>query len=213
MALNYKNPLSSVPIEYTYSVTREEVFGTHYSVLGVGGYMEVFTLEDLKFNPSPPGFGSGTVEWSGNTIPIHYNVPSNGNDPATLLLNNDNISSGRRRLGMLVYVYETDTIYQFHIPNYTTYWDNAVNAGHVDILTHTTVIRGEIGAGNFFVDAWLNNNIEGVDGVEREDARWRIFKAEDKVVTGGALRSKLRIQTAELTLVCPKASTERTLQK
>jgi hypothetical protein len=32
-----------------------------------------------------------------------------------LTLNSDNISSGRRKLGMLVYVYETNKIYQFRI--------------------------------------------------------------------------------------------------
>lgn len=151
------------------------------TTLGVGGYMEVYTLDDLRFNPSPPGFGSGTVEWSGNTIPVYYSVSSNGNEPASLQLNTDNISSGRRRLGMLVYVYETDTVYQFYIPNYDTYWDNAVSAGHVDMFENSTVVRGEIGPGNFFVDAWLDNSIEGVDGVEREDTDGEYLKQRIKL--------------------------------
>ena len=69
-----------------------DTYGTHHSVLGVGGYMEVKTIEDR------------------DALPI--------SDPA--VLNYDGISSGQRRLGMLVYVHETDIIYKLNVP-YTTW--------------------------------------------------------------------------------------------
>jgi hypothetical protein len=42
-----------------------------------------------------------------------------------LNLNNDGISSGRRRLGMLVFVQENLTTYQYTIPNYNSLWNIA----------------------------------------------------------------------------------------
>ena len=69
-----------------------DTYGTHHSVLGVGGYMELKTVAER------------------NALPI--------SDPGALTY--DGIASGQRRLGMLVYVHETDTIYKLDIP-YTTW--------------------------------------------------------------------------------------------
>lgn len=65
-----------------------DTYGTHYSFLGVGGWQELGTLSERNAIPTD---ALGNVDPSG-------------------------LSSGRRRLGMLVYVGETDTIYQLFVP-------------------------------------------------------------------------------------------------
>ena len=70
--------------------------------------MEVFSLNDLNFVYS----GTGLQQLSANTIPIQLTLRSTPVAPDILTLNSDNISSGRRKLGMQVYVQETDTVYQ-----------------------------------------------------------------------------------------------------
>jgi len=44
MSLNYKNPLTSSQLDGSNSVSRTSVFGTNFSVLQIGGYMEVFLI-------------------------------------------------------------------------------------------------------------------------------------------------------------------------
>ena len=48
MSLEYKNPLSSAQLGGTQTVARTSTFGTNFSVLTVGGYMEVYYLRDLE---------------------------------------------------------------------------------------------------------------------------------------------------------------------
>ena len=57
--LNYKNPLTPISIPGTQSVPRDENYGINFSVLGIGGFMEVYTLDDLKF--TIPSGTTGTV--------------------------------------------------------------------------------------------------------------------------------------------------------
>lgn len=64
-----------------------DTYGTHVSFLGVGGYHEYLTLAER------------------NAIPI---------DPLNRL-GNDGISTGRRRLGMVAYVSETNQLYELFI--------------------------------------------------------------------------------------------------
>jgi len=64
----YKNPISSEQLNGIQSVERSEVFGTNFSVLSVGGYMEVFNLSDLNYTIN----GLGPIEYSGNSIPIDF---------------------------------------------------------------------------------------------------------------------------------------------
>jgi len=124
MSFNYKNPLSSTQLDGTNSVSRTSVFGTNFSVLQTGGYMEIYHLSGLTF--TIPNGSTGLTEYSGNTIPIQFTVSNNVNVPNVLTLNSDNISSGRQRLGMLVYVYENNTTYQLRIPNYDELFTSAV---------------------------------------------------------------------------------------
>lgn len=190
MALNYRNPTSSEIKSTPESVTLTNTVGTNFSVSQVGGYMEVYTLEDLQLTLTATT--SGEIKYSGNTIPIRY-IPGDTVPfppfqlPDNIILYSDNISSGRRRLGMLVYVHETQKTYQYTIPNYDTLWDNAVSAGDVEISTNQTDIFNSTASGQAFIDAWKNSDIEGVSGVTRENARWRIFWGTDWQATGGTI--------------------------
>lgn len=64
-----------------------DTYGTHHSILGVGGFMEVNSISER------------------NALPIDS---VNG-------LYYDGISSGQRRIGMLVYVHDDDTTYKLNI--------------------------------------------------------------------------------------------------
>lgn len=81
-----------------------DTYGTHHSILGVGGYMEVNTIAER------------------NAIPID-NVNSIGHD---------GMSSGQRRMGMLVFVYEDNTIYKLHVELST--WSGLTSTGKVSTL-------------------------------------------------------------------------------
>ncbi len=81
-------------------------YGTHYSVLGVGGYMEVETLTDR------------------NSIPVDINKG----------LDFDGLSSGQRRLGMLVKVLEEDKIYELFV-EYSV-WVSLTDQQKVDALNN-----------------------------------------------------------------------------
>lgn len=81
-----------------------DTYGTHHSVLGVGGFQEYDTIADR------------------NNLPVNS---VNG-------LEFDGISSGRRRLGMIVYVREVDTTYQLKIP--ATTWNSLTNTQKVSAL-------------------------------------------------------------------------------
>jgi len=117
MSFQYKNPITGQQTDGPISIPRNAVQGTNFSVLGVGGYMEVYNLNDLELFFS----GNGIQELSANTIPIQLTIGLNDTfNPTFLTLNSDNISSGRRRLGMLVYVIDEDQVYQYTISNYNT---------------------------------------------------------------------------------------------
>lgn len=175
---NYKNPISSEIAVGSLTVDRDDTKGTTFSVSLIGGYMEVWSLDDLKYNI----YGTGNIEDERNRIPIQYYERLFGGQSNTLTINNDLISSGRRRLGMLVYVHETDTTYQYVIPNYENLFDplSAYTGGLVITGDTTwTISTGSQFAPNAdttaFVDAWLDSSIEGVSGVTRNNARWRVF--------------------------------------
>lgn len=178
--LIYKNPISPLQIASTYSVGREKPYGTNFSVLGVGGFMEVYNLSDLVF--TIPTGQIGNIEISANTIPIHFRK-GNGSPFSfdSLTLNSDNISSGRRRLGMLVYVYETNKIYQYTIDNYDSLWSAAtgstgVGGNSVVISDFGTTVKNNTVAGQNFINAWTASTIEGVNGFTNLNATWRELK-------------------------------------
>ena len=179
MSVPYKNPISSVQISTPQSVSRTSIFGTNFSILNVGGYMEVYNLSDLSLTLTASSYPS-LIQLSANTIPIRY-TKGNGTflSPDYLTLNSDNISSGRRRLGMLVYVHETDTVYQYVIPNYDTLWNNLSGLTGFSSVTYsdyTTVVNSRSSAGQAFISGWTSSNIEGVSGYTSLNSNWRVFQ-------------------------------------
>jgi len=185
MSFIYKNPITSSQLTGAESVSRTSTFGTNFSVLSIGGYMEVYTLADLDF--TIPSGATGLIQFSGNSIPIRYSKRTLPFLPDSLTLNSDNISSGRRRLGMLVYVHETQQTYQYTIPNFETLWDNA--SGATSESQYGTTVSTQTAGGQEFINAWLDSSIEGVSGVTRDNARWKIFYGTDITVTGGTYNS------------------------
>jgi hypothetical protein len=183
MAEPFKLPISPEQLNGIQSVSRTEVFGTNYSILGIGGYMEVYNISDLTFE-IPSGV-TGTISLSSNTIPINF-IKGSGSaySPDILVMGSDNLSSGRRRLGMLAYVYETDQIYQYRIDNYDTLWAAATGAtgvgGNTVVMSDFgTTVKNNSVAGQNFINAWTANTIEDVSGETSVTAVWK------KLVTGG----------------------------
>jgi hypothetical protein len=177
--LPYKNPISPIQVLGTPSVRNTDLFGTHFSVYGVGGYMEVYNVSDLYY--TIPSNTHGVIQYSGNTIPINFSKGSGTTFSLdALILNSDNISSGRRRLGMLVYVYETDQIYQFNINNYDSLWSAATaSTGTVVTNQFGTIVRANSSANQSFINAWTGNTVEGISGATSSTAVWK------KLATGG----------------------------
>jgi|LauGreDrversion4_2_1035121.scaffolds.fasta_scaffold00419_10 hypothetical protein len=181
MSFNYKNPISPLYSLGNISVKRNNVFGTNFSVLSTGGYMEVYDIDDLYFTIPPSTLG--LVQYTGNTIPIQFNV-GNGTPYSfdVLTLNSDNISSGRRRLGMLAYVIGEDQIYQYQIPNYYNLWTAVTATGAIGPGGPTavfsdfgTTIKNNSQQGIDFISAWTSNTIEGISGETSSTATWRKF--------------------------------------
>lgn len=186
----YKNPLTATQIGAPESVGNSRFFGTNFSVLGIGGHMEVFKLADLNFTVNNL---NGPVEDSDNKIPVRLNInPSPGFN--VLTLNSDNISSGRRRLGMRVYVYENETLYEYNIPAYETLFNAATATTAVNITQFGTTVDTSTAAGIALVNAWTASTIEGITpGFDHTTANWRIVSEAglgvDIYVTGGTYSS------------------------
>lgn len=175
MAFNFRSPLSSVQLTDSQSVSREKTFGTSFGSTMIGGYHEVFSLDDLEY-VIPSGV-TGSIEFTGNTIPVNYSVKTLPFLPNTLIVNSDGISSGRRRLGMLVYVISEGTTYQYQIPNYTTLWNSADNGSTITSDTYGYTIRDNSTEGAALISAWTGSTIEGVSGVSRSTANWIKYHA------------------------------------
>jgi hypothetical protein len=187
MSFPYKNPITIAQNTNTESVARTSVFGNTFSVLNVGGYMEVYYLRDLELILTAATYPS-QIQLSANTIPINFTKGTGSAfSPDFITLNSDNISSGRRKLGMQVYVQETDTVYQYTIPNYETLWNNLTSLTIPSAITlsdYSTTVNNRSQAGKDFINAWTGSTIEGYNEI-RENARWRIFYGTDVQITGG----------------------------
>jgi len=193
MSVPHKNPISSVQVSTPQSVSRTSVFGTNFSTLNVGGYMEVYNLSDLSLILTASTYPS-LIQLSANTIPIRFTKGNNTFlSPDYLTLNSDNISSGRRKLGMLVYVHETDLVYQYVIPNYDTLWNNLSGLTGFSSVTYsdyTTVVNSRSSAGQSFINFWTASTIEGVSGYTNTNANWRVFKNVSYYSTSGLTSSE-----------------------
>ena len=183
MSFNYQNPLANTIYEGPVGVALDNSTGTNFSVFSIGGYMEVYSHQDLIYT-IPPGT-EGQVLYSGNTIPIafNYNVPFSS--PNVLTLYSDEISSGRRRLGMMVYVISADTTYQYIIDDYATLWNAAQTLGALGFDGSVWTCEDSTAAGIAFLDAWTGSTIEGISGATHATARWKVANMNDTVITGG----------------------------
>lgn len=183
MSFSYKNPISPVVLTGPFSVPITSDVGTNFSVLGIGGYQEVYTLDDLKF--IIPSGTTGDVLFSGNTIPIQLAISPVPGLPDTLVLNSDGISSGRRRLGMMASVLSADTNYVFQISGYTQLFNDALLAGSIIETEFGYTVDNSTNEGQILIDAWSASTIEGVNGYNSEDANWKIFSSSAWEITGG----------------------------
>ena len=189
----YKNPITPEQLNGAQSVSRTETFGTNFSVLGIGGFMEVYNITDLYFTIPP--LTTGPIELSGNTVPINFLKGSGAPfSPDVLTLNSDNISSGRRRLGMLVYVYETDQVYQYQIDNFFSLWSAAtgstgVGGNTVVFSDFGTTVKNNSVAGQNFINAWTANTVDGISGNVRSNSVWKKYYGSNLSITGGTYDS------------------------
>lgn len=168
MAFKFTLPFSTNIPDDSFAFANTEPKGTNFSLFGIGGYMEVWSTDDLKFTVD----GTNDIKLSGNTIPIEYYKGPVSAIPNRLTLEGDGISSGRRKLGMLAYVHETDQVYQYVIPDYENLWQDAedegwiqANANDGQIISYTVRSKptdNSYSAATAFVNAWLDNSIEGV---------------------------------------------------
>lgn len=191
MPFNYINPNPSggTLVSSFDVVGREETTGVNFSVHTIGGYMEVWSLNDLVY--TIPSGSTGNIRYTGNTIPITYTqgltTPITTN--SSIMIESDAISSGRRRLGMLVYVHETNETYQYQIDDYENLFNSASGVTTINSTTGQYTINNSSTEGQDFINLWLDSSIEGVSGVTRENARWRLYKGTDYYVTGGTYSS------------------------
>lgn len=173
MSFNYKNPKSSVVLSGPNSVNTDSNTGSNFSSFQVGGFYEVFKLSDLNF--TIPSGSTGTILYSGNTIPIDFSYNAPNNSPNVVNLYSDGISSGRRKLGMIAYVYENNKTYQYQIPDYETLFNNALNVGSVVNIDFGYQVYDNTNEGQLLLNAWTGSTIEGISGITRDNARWVEF--------------------------------------
>jgi hypothetical protein len=187
MSFPYKNPISPNQLLGQQSLERTKTYGTSYSTLSTGGYMEVYSLDQLYYTIPPSTYGP--IEFSGNSIPITFSKGSGTTFSVdTLTLHPDNISSGRRKLGMLVYVYEENQIYQFLIDNYDTLWNTATGSTGTTIISDFgTTIKANSPENITFISAWTANTIEDVSGETSTTAVWKKLATSGQpiTITGG----------------------------
>jgi hypothetical protein len=211
-----KIPVSPITSFGNSSVPNGSTFGTNFSILQTGGYMEVYTLSGLTYTIPPAT--TGIIEFSGNSIPIQFTKGSGSVfSPDVLTLNSDNISSGRRKLGMLVYVYETNKNYQFRIDNYDTLWNNATGAtgpggSTVVISNFGTTVKNNSPEGIAFINAWTSSTISGIDGYNDTNASWRVLSTGGSggAFTGGTVTGATNF-TGGLTATTISATTYQNL--
>ncbi len=171
----YPGPVNSNNNFSPYTILTGYTHGVTYSNYITGGFHQVYNVSDLYLtgvtNNAYPLIPILILGYSGTVVP---NVTQ-------LFLNNDNMSSGRRKVGMLSYVYETNTTYQLSIDNYNILWTAATASTSgiercvVFDYNEFTLVKSNTPEGIAFINAWTNSLVEGVSGTTRPNAAWRIF--------------------------------------
>jgi hypothetical protein len=187
MSFNYKNPISPITVSGPLSVPLNSNIGTNFGVLSIGGYQEVGSLNDLIF--TIPSGTTGDVLYSGNTIPVQLSISPISGITDTLVLNSDGVSSGRRRLGMMVSVIDEKKNYVFQISGYTTLFNNALSAGSMVETQFGFEVNNSTLEGQLLIDAWTGSTIEGVSGYTSDNSNWKVFSSSSWELTGGTYYS------------------------
>ena len=194
MAFNFRSPLSSVQLTDIQTVSREKTYGTTFSSSAIGGFQEVYSLSDLEY--TIPTGTTGAIEFTGNTIPVKYSVKTLPFLPNTLSINSDGISSGRRRLGMLVYVVSENTTYQYRIPNYSSLWNTADDGSTITSDTYGYTVKDNTSGGQALIAAWTGSTIEGQNNVTRDNANWVKYHASaPEYISINAVPANANIET------------------
>ena len=76
---------------------------------------------------------------------------------------------------MLVYVYETNLIYQYLISDYTTLWNDAQGVGSIINIGSGFIVNNDTSEGTLFINSWTASTIEGVSGETKATAVWKVF--------------------------------------
>jgi len=187
--MSFLNPISPIQVGGQSSVNRNFPFGVTFSNSIVGGYMQVNYLTDLIY--TIPSGTTGNIEYSGNSIPINF-LKGTGSfwSPDVLTLNSDNLSSGRRKIGMLVHVREQDQIYQYTNDNFLTLWNAATAAtGTIVISEFGTTVNNTTLAGQNFINSWTASTIDGYNGVNRTNAVWKKYYGTNLALTGASFNT------------------------
>ena len=105
--------------------------------------------------------------------------------PSSLLLNSDLVSSGRLQIGMIVYIAEKSQAYQFMIDNYTELYNAAETASAFSQSTFNTSASDGTAEGLAFINAWTVHKIEGEDNGSsgtwtRDEANWKKYPNEEE---------------------------------
>jgi len=195
MSVPYKNPISPNQLTGQQSLERTKTYGTSYSTLSTGGYMEVYSLDQLYY--TIPTSTYGPIEFSGNSIPITFSKGSGTTFSFdTITLQPDNISSGRRKLGMLVYVYEQNQVYQYSINNYDSLWNAATGStGTTTISDFGTTIKANSPENIAFISGWTANTIDGISGETYSTAVWKKYYGNNISLTGATFNSGTGVLT------------------
>lgn len=161
-----------------------------------GGFHEYYSLSNITYNPNDPSPTPvpGLLINLENLIPVSFTPGSTttttgkGGDitttsPDSLELNSDLMSSGRLKLGMVVYVIEKQQAYQFIINDYKTLY-NAATSNITKSVTSATVTGGSTES-DALIDAWTIHKVEGEDDGNggawtRNQANWKKYPNEEE---------------------------------
>ena len=162
-----------------------------------GGFHEYYSLSNITYNPNDPSPTPvpGLLINLENLIPVSF-IPASTTTtsskkggsvtittPDSLELNSDLMSSGRLKLGMVVYVIEKQQAYQFIINDYKTLY-NAAASNITKSVTSATVTGGSTES-DALIDAWTIHKVEGEDDGNggtwtRDQANWRKYPNEEE---------------------------------
>lgn len=145
-----------------------------------GGLHEYYSLSNIIFDTTGTQPGN-EVNNSNNFIPLIYSLGGTtetqipcGRQPPThpdgncystittpnlLQLGSDLISSGRLKLGMVVYVISKSQSYQFMIDNYESLYNAAES--NISETAQLAQVSGGTTEADALIDAWVNHKVEG----------------------------------------------------